>query len=88
MPRSSIVFDHGLRGDREGSSLHQESGTRGIVKFILQNLRNFRVLVFGYDANVMHVWNRTSKSGDTNHVQDLLGALARERMLSNWWDKQ
>ena len=77
----SIVFVHGLGGSIQTTWLHEKSKAHWPKDFIAQDLSNFRVFAFGYDADVVNTWNPASKSRITNHAQDLLGALAGERYL-------
>ena len=78
----SIVFVYGLGGSIQTTWLHEKSKVHWPKAFIAQDLSNFRVFAFGYDADVVNTWNPASKSRITNHAQDLLDALAGERYLS------
>lgn len=80
---ASVVFVHGLRGSVEKTWLHQGTGAYWPRDFLSKDLPNCRILAFGYDADIVNFWNPASKNRIGNHAENLVGALAGEREITD-----
>jgi hypothetical protein len=80
---ASVVFVHGLRGSIGQTWLHQGTGTYWPRDFLSKDLPNCRILAFGYDADIVNFWNPASKNRIGNHAENLVGALAGEREITD-----
>lgn len=76
-----IVFVHGLTGNAYNTWLHKESGIHWPSELLRQDIPNSRILSFGYDADVVHIFGGgpASNSRLSNHAESLVGKLVRER---------
>ena len=78
-PRVDIVFVHGLTGNAYDTWLHQKSGVHWPSKLLRQDMRDARILSFGYDADIVNFWNPASNSRLSNHAENMIGDLVRNR---------
>jgi pimeloyl-ACP methyl ester carboxylesterase len=67
---TSIVFVHGLTGDRETTWTHS-NGTYWPRDLLPQALPTARIITFGYDADVVHMWETASTNGLYDHGKSL-----------------
>lgn len=74
-----IVFVHGLTGNAYDTWLHKGTGIHWPSELLKQDLSDTRILSFGYDADIVNFWNPASNSRLSNHAEDLVGDLVRER---------
>lgn len=75
----SIIFIHGLTGDRERTWTAPGASSPWPGSLLPQKLPNARVLTFGYDAYIVDWKGLVSKSRVANHAMDLLTSLANFR---------
>ncbi|KAI4264892.1 MAG: hypothetical protein L6R42_000006 [Xanthoria sp. 1 TBL-2021] len=79
-----IVFVHGLTGNAYSTWLHKETRTHWPSELLRQDIPNSRILSFGYDADVVHMFGGGQASNNrlSNHAESLVGKLVRERERS------
>lgn len=72
-----IVFVHGLHGN------HLTSWTKSSVLWpkdlLATDAPRSRILTFGYDANVFHIWARPAANRLDSYSDDLFAQLENER---------
>ncbi|PMD31444.1 putative SesB-related regulatory protein [Hyaloscypha variabilis F] len=78
-----VVFVHGLRGSIETTWRHNRTGAYWPRDFLSKDLSNCRIFAFGYDADIVNFWNPASKNRIGNHAENLIGALAGEREITD-----
>lgn len=83
LPRRSIVFVHGLNGDRERTWTDPGTGLFWPQSLLPTSNINARILTFGYDANPASFRDVVSQNCVGNHAMNLLTALATYREDSN-----
>jgi protein SERAC1 len=76
---SSVVFLHGITGNREATWTAKGSAEPWPQKFLPSKLPKTRILGFGYDARVTHWRAVVSKGRIADHAKALLAALANHR---------
>lgn len=76
---SSIVFIHGLKGDREKTWTAPGSIEPWPKTLLPTKLPTARILTFGYDAHVVDWHGVVSRNRIGDHAWNLLTALARYR---------
>ena len=76
---SSIVFVHGLTGDRERTWTADGASEPWPKSLLPSKIPNARVLTFGYDAYVADWRGVVSENRIANHAWNLLTSLARHR---------
>lgn len=74
-----IVFVHGLTGDAHDTWFHKEAKIHWPRDLLKHDIKDARLLSFGYDADVAGWWTPKSASRIGNHAEDLLSALSRFR---------
>ena len=77
--KTSIVFLHGLTGNRETTWTDPNSGTFWPEHLLKADVPRSRILTFGYDADVTHFWAMASNNRIGNHAMNLVNALAQLR---------
>ncbi|KAI4086330.1 MAG: hypothetical protein L6R37_008425, partial [Teloschistes peruensis] len=79
-----IVFVHGLTGKAYNTWLHKETGIHWPSELLRQDIPKSRILSFGYDADVVHIFRGgpASNSRLSNHAESLVGKLVRARERS------
>jgi hypothetical protein len=80
--QASIVFVHGLTGNRESTWTHAPSKVCWPEKLLKNDIPEARIMSFGYDADVVHFWSEASQNRVGNHAQDLLSELTFRRLRS------
>jgi hypothetical protein len=76
---SSIIFVHGLTGDRE-KTWTAKNGTAPWPQTLLPSkVADARILTFGYDASVANWRGLVSKNRIGNHAMNLLTTVATYR---------
>ncbi|KAI9788732.1 MAG: hypothetical protein M1816_006589 [Peltula sp. TS41687] len=78
LPVVDILFVHGLTGHRERTWIYKNGNTEIFwpKDLLPSDVPQARIMVFGYDADVVHFWGRTSQSRIANHANNLLSAMA------------
>lgn len=79
----SIVFVHGLTGDREETWKAKGATHPWPQSLLPSKLPYARILSFGYDANVADWQAVVSNNRIGNHAKNLLSALATHRENSD-----
>lgn len=74
-----IVFVHGLTGNTYTTWLHKDACVHWPRDLLKQDIPNARILGFGYDADIVKLWNPASNSRLSNHAENMVGALVRKR---------
>ena len=75
----SVVFVHGLTGDREETWQANGVSTSWPESLLPSKVANARVLTFGYDAYVADWRGMVSKNRIGNHSMNLLTTVATHR---------
>ena len=75
----SIVFIHGLRGDREKTWTATHASEPWPKALLPSKLPTARILTFGYDAYVAELRGVVSQSRIRNHASSLVASLASYR---------
>ena len=80
-----IVFVHGLTGNAYNTWLHKETGIHWPRDLLGQDIPDIRVLSFGFDADIVRFFGKGSASNGrlSNHAENLVGSLVRERTRTN-----
>ena len=85
-----IVFVHGLTGNAYNTWLYKDKRRKvhWPSELLKQDLPDARIMSFGYDADIVNLWNPRSHSPLTSHAEDLVGALVRKRERTNSEDRK
>jgi pimeloyl-ACP methyl ester carboxylesterase len=76
---SSIVFVHGLTGNRESTWTEPESNTLWPLALLPAEVPSARILTFGYDSNIIHTFDPTAINTLAHHASLLVKSLAGVR---------
>jgi hypothetical protein len=79
---ASIVFVHGLTGNRETTWTHKQSKTFWPQTLLARDLPNARILTFGYDADIIGALNAAGSNTLRDHGKSLANDVALRRMRS------
>ena len=79
IPQFSIIFVHGLTGDRERTWKTKNAVGPWPQTLLPSKVHNARILTFGYDAYVADWRGMVSKNMIGNHSMNLLAAVATYR---------
>ena len=84
-PSVDIVFVHGLTGNAYNTWLYKDKGVmvHWPSELLKQDLPDARMMSFGYDADIVNLWNPRSHSPLTGHAENMVGALVRKRERTN-----
>lgn len=76
-PSNSIVFVHGLTGNRETTWTH----TNGVFwpRELVEDIQTARIMTFGYDADVTKLWGTAGNNNLRNHGKSLAYAVSDRR---------
>lgn len=74
----SIVFVHGLTGNRETTWTHK-NGVFWPEKHLAVDLKEARIMTFGYDADVVKFWGMAGSNTLRDHGKSLAYAVADQR---------
>ena len=77
--RVSIVFVHGLTGNRERTWTHPSTSCFWPSELLPSDLPDARIFTYGYDADVAHFFSAASQSRIGDHAQTLLSSLGHVR---------
>ncbi|PVI04977.1 putative SesB-related regulatory protein [Periconia macrospinosa] len=83
-----IVFVHGLTGNAYDTWLHEKSGIHWPSQLLEEDIKDARIMSFGYDADVVRWFSAASVNRVGNHAEALLGALARQRERTDSDDRK
>jgi protein SERAC1 len=75
----SIIFVHGLTGDREKTWRARGAASPWPQTLLPSKIPNARILTFGYDAFVTDLRGVVSKNRIGNHAMNMLAAVATYR---------
>ena len=75
----SIVFIHGLLGDREETWTAKNAACPWPQSLLPSKVPNARILTFGYDAYVARRQDLVSRNTIGNHAMNLLSSIATYR---------
>jgi hypothetical protein len=78
-PHPSLIFVHGLTGDREKTWTGRDATEPWPKALLPLKVPNSRILTFGYDAYVSDLRDMVSKNRIGNHAYNLLSAVASYR---------
>jgi hypothetical protein len=78
----SIVFVHGLFGNSISTWRHS-SGVLWGEGLLNQTIPESRILTYGYDANIVHFWAKTSQNPIGRIAYNLASALAQLRFRTD-----
>jgi hypothetical protein len=83
----SIIFVHGLTGGRISTWSMPSETEPWPKKFLSKSIPQARISTFGYDAEVVNLWNMSSQNGVRDHARKLVNALVvlREDSPSVWF---
>jgi protein SERAC1 len=79
---SSIVFVHGLTGNREKTWTHR-NGTFWPDTLLREDFPRARIMTFGYDADVVRFWTIASSNRLDDHGKSLAYALLDQRQRAD-----
>jgi hypothetical protein len=81
---SSVVFVHGLTGNRESTwTTHKPSKISWPQTLLPSDLPRARILTFGYDADIVRALDTAGSNTLRDHGKSLANDLALRRMRSN-----
>ena len=75
--RTSLVFVHGLGG--HWYNTWSQNGVFWPRDLLSRDLQNVRIIVFGYDSDVVKFFGRVSRNQIRDHARTLIGDLRRCR---------
>jgi hypothetical protein len=78
-PYSSLIFVHGLTGDREKTWTAKDVTEPWPKTLLPSKVPNARILTFGYDAYISDWRGMVSKNRIGNHAMNLLSSVASYR---------
>jgi hypothetical protein len=84
---NSIVFVHGLTGNRESTWTDKESGVFWPAHLLKNDIPKTRIMTFGYDADIVHFWAMASQNFVGNHALKLVNCLAQIRERTETEDR-
>lgn len=70
---------HGLTGGWDSTWTAEDSIEPWPKSLLSQDINDVRILSWGYDADIVKLWNPASNNRVANHAQNLIGDLARKR---------
>ena len=82
-----VVFVHGLTGSAYSTWLHEKKGVHWPAELLKKDIPDCRILTFGYDADVVKVWQQVSGARLSNHGKDLVADLAGLRSETETSDR-
>ena len=73
------MFIHGLTGDRESTWTAKGAAAPWPESLLSNNLPQARIIMYGYDADVVNFWSMASQNTVGDHSQKFLTSLANLR---------
>ncbi|KAK8024532.1 LipA and NB-ARC domain-containing protein [Apiospora rasikravindrae] len=86
-PLESIVFVHGLKGDRERTWTAPGSESSWLETLLPLEIPDCRILTYGYDSNPVSVGGVVSSNTIGNHARNFLNLLSSFRAQSQSADR-
>ena len=80
---SSVLFIHGLTGDRESTWTAKGAAACWPESLLVNDLPQARIIMYGYDADVVNFWSMASQNTIGDHGQKFLTSLANLRDSTN-----
>ena len=74
-----LIFLHGITGNAHTTWLHKQSGVHWPRDLLHIDIKNARIMVWGYDADVASFWGNAVHNRLREHAKNLMGDLARQR---------
>lgn len=74
-----IVFVHGLTGNAYNTWFHKDAGVHWPSQLLSKDMPDTRILSFGYDADIVNLWDPASVNTLANHAENMVGDLVRKR---------
>ena len=74
-----IVFVHGLTGNAYNTWLYKSTKVHWPSDLLKQDIPDSRILSFGYDADIVNLWNPASNNQLSNHAEKMVSDLVRLR---------
>lgn len=71
-----IVFVHGLTGNAYSTWFHKEAGVHWPSALLGRDIKDARILSFGYDADIINIWKPASNSRISNHAEHRSAVLS------------
>lgn len=85
---ADILVIHGLMGDAYRTFYNAAHKVYWLKDFLMHDIPNARIMVFGYDVAVWHPWIQVSQGRLSGYAADLLGSLSGcrndERKVCQW----
>lgn len=78
-----IVFVHGLTGSADSTWAVEKGSLHWPSQFLRHDITDVRISTFGYDADVVSLWNPVSQNRISSHAENMLGSLVRLRERTN-----
>jgi len=78
-----VVFVHGLTGNAYSTWFHKDAGVHWPSALLGRDIKDARILSFGYDADIINIWKPASNSRLSNHAEHLVRSLERVRRDSH-----
>ena len=75
-----LKYHTGLTGQAYNTWWHKECNVYWPKDLLSNDLPSCRILTFGYDADIIHIWKQKSTARLGNHAEALVGDLARQRI--------
>ncbi|KAI1440073.1 hypothetical protein F5Y02DRAFT_363690 [Annulohypoxylon stygium] len=82
VPNNAVVdtvFLHGLTGRADTTFIHKATGTFWPQDLLPKDIENARILTFGYDADVVHLFQPAGQNSLSSHARNLLNDLVAKR---------
>jgi hypothetical protein len=76
---ADIVFVHGLTGKSYDTWYHAATRTHWPGQLLSKDIKDARLLAYGYDADVTSFWAPTSSNRLAQHAENLVAAIAGYR---------
>ncbi|KAL3433710.1 hypothetical protein BDV09DRAFT_205138 [Aspergillus tetrazonus] len=73
---ANILVIHGLMGDAYRTFYNAAHKVDWLKDFLMHDIPNVRIMVFGYDVAVWHPWIQVSQGRLSGYAADLLGSLS------------
>ena len=68
-----------MTGNAYSTWLHEESGIHWPSQLLKEDIPDARILSYGYDADIVNLWDPASINRLSNHAETMVGDLVRHR---------